>query len=164
MYRHNLQRTGTSISPVSNGSLLWRFNIGDKIRSSPAVGNGVVYQGANNGYVYALNASTGSVIWQYAAVSSGVESSPAVIGGIVYVGYLWDGHNGYVMALNATTGTLIWRFATNSGIESSPAIVNGTVYVGSYDGYLYALSGSPAPTVQTPAPSPSQLHLQRHHL
>jgi len=48
MYRHNLQRTGTSISPVSNGSLLWRINTGDKIRSSPAVANGVVYQGAND--------------------------------------------------------------------------------------------------------------------
>ncbi len=142
MYRHDIQRKGASTSPVSNGSLLWRFNTGDKIRSSPAVTNGVVYQGANDGYVYALNASTGSVIWQYAAASSGVESSPAIIGGIVYVGYLWDGHNGYVIALNATTGTLIWRFATNSGIESSPAIVNGIVYIGSFYGFIYALNAT----------------------
>jgi hypothetical protein len=63
MYRHDLQRTGTSTTPASNVSLLWRFNTGDKIRSSPAVVDGVVYQGANDGYVYALNAYNGSVIW-----------------------------------------------------------------------------------------------------
>ena len=92
MYRHDIQRTGTSISPVSNGSLHWRFYAGDKIRSSPAVANGVVYQGANDGYVYALNASTGSVIWQYAA-------SPAVSGNIIYV----VARSG-LYAFNATSG------------------------------------------------------------
>ncbi len=142
MYRHDLQRTGTSTSTASNGNLLWRFNTGDKIRSSPAVANGVVYQGANDGYIYALNASTGLVIWQYAASSSGVESSPAVVGDVVYVGYLWDGYNGYVIALNATTGALIWRFATNSGIESSPAVLNGVVFIGSFYGYIYALNAT----------------------
>ena len=142
MYRHDLQRTGTSTSPVSNGNLLWRFNTGDKIRSSPAIANGVVYQGTNDGYIYALNATTGSVIWQYAASSSGVESSPAVVDGVVYVGYLWDGCDGYVIALNATTGALIWRFAANSGIESSPAILNGVVYIGSFYGYIYALNAT----------------------
>jgi outer membrane protein assembly factor BamB len=65
-----------------------------------------------------------------------------VVGGVVYVGYLWDGHNGYVIALNATTGALVWRFATNSGIESSPAIVNGVVYIGSFYGYIYALNAT----------------------
>ena len=142
MYRHDLQHTGTSTIPASNGNLLWRFNTGDKIRSSPALANGVVYQGGNEGYIYALNSCTGSVIWQYAGESSGVESSPAVVGGVVYVGYLWDGHNGYVIALNATTGALIWRFATNSGIESSPAVLNGIVYIGSFSGFIYALNAT----------------------
>ncbi len=142
MYRHDLQRTGSSTSTASSGNLLWRFNTGDKIRSSPAIANGVVYQGTNDGYIYALNSSTGSVIWQYAASSGGVESSPAVVSGVVYVGCLWDGYNGYVIALNATTGTLIWRFATNSGIESSPAVFNGVVYIGSFYGYIYALNAT----------------------
>jgi outer membrane protein assembly factor BamB len=142
MYRHDPQRSGTSSSPAYDCNLLWRFNTGDKIRSSPAIVNGVVYQGANNGVFYALNETTGSIIWQCAAASSGVESSPAVVNGVVYVGYLWDGHNGYVVALDASTGALIWQFSTNSGIESSPAVVNGIVYIGSYLGYIYALNSA----------------------
>jgi outer membrane protein assembly factor BamB len=141
MFRHDVQRTGTTTSTVSNGMLLWQFNTGDKIRSSPAIVNGVVYEGSNNGIVYALNAATGSVIWQYNSGSQ-VESSAAVVNGIVYVGILWDGHNGYVIALNADTGSLIWRFSTNSGIESSPTVVNGIVYIGSYYGYIYALNAA----------------------
>ena len=142
MYHHDLQRTGRSTSAVSSGNLLWQFNTGDKIRSSPSVANGIVYEGSNNGYVYALNAATGSLIWQYYGGASSVESSPAIIGGIVYVGYLWDGHNGYVVALNATNGALIWRFATNSGMESSPTVVDGVVYIGSWYGYVYALNAT----------------------
>ena len=141
MFRHDAQHTGTAISPTANGNLSWQFSTGDKIRSSAAVVNGVAYVGSNNGYVYALNASSGALIWQYHSGSQ-IESSPAVIDNVVYIGVLWDGHNGYVSALNATTGALIWRFATNSGIESSPTVVNGVVYVGSYYGFVYALNAS----------------------
>ena len=139
MYRYDPQNTGTSTSNAPNASPLWQFSTGDKIRSSPAVANGVVYEGSNNGYLYALNATSGQLIWQYNSGSQ-IESSAAITNGIVYVGILWDGHNGYVDALNATTGSLIWRFATNSGIESSPTVVDGVVYVGSYSGYVYALN------------------------
>jgi len=141
MFRHDVQRTGTTTASASNGNLLWQFNTGDKIRSSPAIVNGVFYEGSNNGIVYALSAATGSVIWQYNSGSQ-VESSPAVVNGVVYVGILWDGHNGYVVALNAETGSLIWRFSTNSGIESSPTVVNGIVYIGSYYGYIYSLNAT----------------------
>src|SRR5665647_1961364 len=126
MFRHDVQYTGSSISASSNSSLIWQFSTGDKIRSSAAVVEGVVYDGSNNEIVYALNASNGSVIWQYNS-SSQVESSPAVVNGVVYIGILWDGHNGYVCALNATDGSVIWRFTTNSGVESSPTVVNGVV-------------------------------------
>ncbi len=139
MYRHDPQNTGTSTSNAPDATPLWQFSTGDKIRSSPTIANGVVYEGSNNGYLYALNATSGQLIWQYNSGSQ-IESSAAIANGIVYVGILWDGHNGYVDALNATTGSLIWRFTTNSGIESSPTVVDGVVYVGSYSGYVYALN------------------------
>ena len=145
MYRHDLQRSGASTSPASTGILLWKFtadNSADtRLRSSPTVVGGVAYVASNSNTFYALNATTGAVIWKIYTDSS-VESSPAVVGGVIYVGLLWDGHNGYVEALNATNGALIWRFATNSGIESSPIVVNGVVYIGSYLGYIYALDAT----------------------
>ena len=143
MYRHDAQRSGLSSSPVSNGALLWQFSTGagEKVRSSPAVADGAVYEGSDTGYVYALNAATGSVIWQYNS-GTGLDSSPAFANGVVYVGTLYYGGHGSVVALNAATGAVIWQFLTNSGIESSPAVVNGVVYIGSYVGYVYALNAT----------------------
>ena len=36
-----------------------------QVASSPAVANGVVYVGSFDGNVYALNASTGALLWSY---------------------------------------------------------------------------------------------------
>jgi outer membrane protein assembly factor BamB len=49
------------------------------------VANGVVYVGSDDHNVYALNASTGALLWQY-TTGGAVESSPAVANGVVYTG------------------------------------------------------------------------------
>ena len=65
----------------------------------------------------------------------GVESSPSVANGVVYVGS-YD-HNLY--AFNASSGALLWTYTTGSDIVySSPAVVNGMIYIGSWDFKLYA--------------------------
>jgi outer membrane protein assembly factor BamB len=86
--------------------------------------------------------------WSY-ATGGIVAASPAVVGGVVYVGS-WDGNQ---YALDAQTGALIWSTPlgiTNApicvpptlGITSSPTVVNGVVYVGGGDSYWYALDAS----------------------
>jgi outer membrane protein assembly factor BamB len=146
MFHNDLARSGytESTGPLTN-QVLWKYQAGSGIESSPSVVGGVVYFGAlwngNNGFVYALNATTGSKIWQF-ATDSGVESSPAVVDGVVYIGS-WGGH---VYALNAASGSLIWSFNAGGSVFPSPAVVDGTVYVGSATGYMYALNaanGSP---------------------
>jgi outer membrane protein assembly factor BamB len=96
---------------------------------------------AHSGYSESAGPLTNQTLWKYQAGSI-IESSPAVVDGVVYVGALWNGHNGFVYALNATTGSKIWQFATDSGVESSPAVVDGVVYIGSYGGYVYALDAA----------------------
>ena len=108
---HSGAGTGNS---VLNPTLLWEKN--DSVGSSPAVVDGIVYVGSFDGYVYALNAASGTQLWKYyIGVSSsifgvafpppGVTSSPAVVGGIVYVGSIDDN----VYALNATSGEQLWN-------------------------------------------------------
>jgi outer membrane protein assembly factor BamB len=75
--------------------------------------------------VYALNATTGGLVWKF-PTSSYVVSSPAVANGVVYVGS--EDENLY--ALNARTGALLWRYFAGPEITASPAVVNGTVYIG----------------------------------
>ena len=69
------------------------------------------------------------------ASGQGVESSPAVVNGHVYIG----SGDGKVYSLNAATGAVMWETQTGGAVSSSPAVTSGVVYVGSGDGKVYAL-------------------------
>ncbi len=130
MFRSNPIHTGIGIgNPVLNATVLWKTQTGSIVRSSPAVVGGVVYIGSEDGKVYALNASTGLILWSYltnAVPDSDVYSSPAVAGGVVYVG----SGDGAFYALNATNGLQLWNYTTDNGFLSSPAVVDSVVYTG----------------------------------
>jgi outer membrane protein assembly factor BamB len=72
-------------------SPLWTGTTGSGIFSSPAVANGVVYVGSDDGNLYAFPASCGtggadcSPLWTGTA-GNNISSSPAVANGVVYVG------------------------------------------------------------------------------
>lgn len=148
MFNHDLAHTGysTSTAPTSN-HILWTFTTGGAVETSPAVVDGIVYFGSDDGYVYAFDAAKGNLIWNY-STGGPVQSSPAVVDGVVYVGgYLSHA----VFALNAYTGELVWRSPTDSIYPnqiSSTAVANGLVYVnvnnveGGGGGRLYALNAS----------------------
>jgi outer membrane protein assembly factor BamB len=146
MFNHDLAHTGssTSITPTTNQTL-WTFTTGGAVETSPAVVNGIVYVGSDDGCVYALNAANGALIWNY-STGGPVQSSPAVVDGVVYVGGF---HSHAVFALNASTGKLIWSTPTTSVYPnkiSSTAVANGLVYVNvdnmGVGGELYAFNAS----------------------
>ena len=107
------------LSPtVGNLSLKW--TVDGYTNSPPAVVNGVAYFGLDDG-VYALNASTGALLWKY---QTGDHAEPsAVDSGILYVP---SGRSVY--ALNARTGTFLWQYATGAYVRA-PTLANGLVYV-----------------------------------
>ncbi|MBN1234305.1 MAG: PQQ-binding-like beta-propeller repeat protein [Candidatus Coatesbacteria bacterium] len=116
------------------GDLLWRYQTGAYILSSPCVSNGVVYVGSRDYYLYAINCSDGTLKWSY-RTGAYILSSPCVSDGVVFVGSV--DYNFY--AINCSNGTLKWRYQTGSTIISSPCVSDGVVYIGSHDRYLYAL-------------------------
>ena len=98
----------------------------------------------HNGYSTSTAPSTNQTLWNSTiSGGAGVTSSPAVAGGLVYVGSVYPGHNVYCW--NATTGALKWSYTTGDEVESSPAVVDGLVYVGSNDGKVYCLNASATP-------------------
>jgi len=127
------------LSPATVGSLApkWQYATGDRnIESSPTVVKGVVYFGTDENRggpnVFALNAKTGALLWQYTA-GNVVQSSPTVANDVAYFG---SGDNNFY-ALNARTGALLWQHPLVVSTGSSPAVANGVVYVGA--DALYAL-------------------------
>jgi parallel beta-helix repeat protein len=91
---------------------------------------------AHDGFSTSHAPRTSQVSWTY-TTGKFVDSSPAVVGGIVYSGS--EDHNVY--ALNASTGTLIWNYTTNDIVGSSPAVAYGMVFVSSVI-QLYAFNAS----------------------
>jgi outer membrane protein assembly factor BamB len=78
--------------------------------------------------------------WTYPTVTS-VDGSPAVAGGVVYVG----DDNGIMYAIDAATGTLRWKISTpgpGTSIVARPTVTGGTVYIGSENNDVYALDAA----------------------
>jgi outer membrane protein assembly factor BamB len=141
MFHHDLNHTGYSNSTVpSSLDTIWNSSgaISGKVRSSPAVVDGMVFVGSSDGNVYALNATTGEKLCDPFWANASVESSPAVFNNMVFVGAM----NGTVYALNADSLTKNWSTSIGHAIKSSPAVDKDMVFVGSDDGYMYALNAS----------------------
>ncbi len=134
MRRFNPDERFLTANNVKNLKVKWSFGTGFEESVAPVVVDGVVYV-AFDYTLYALNAHTGSVLWQYTA-GDAILGAPAVVKGTVYFGS-FDSH---LYAVRAKTGKKLWSFAANSFIGSSPTVEDGVVYVGSgYGGTLYAV-------------------------
>ena len=111
--------------------------------AAPIVVDGVMYVSGWDGYVWALDATNGTLLWQYkhsipldAPLCCGnVNRGVAVAKGKIYVATA----NGHLVALDAVTGTLVWSqvFADVRAGESAtmaPLVVKNLAIVGSSGG------------------------------
>ena len=65
---------------------MWSFQTYYTPSGSPSVAGGIVFIGSGN-YFYALNATTGTVLWSYYSSNSfDSSSSPAIANGVVFMG------------------------------------------------------------------------------
>lgn len=132
----------TALYFPSGTRVVWPYDTGSAVYSQPTIVNSSVYLGSTNGYVYALNADTGAVRWQFPqagkpAIGS-VYSSPVVAGNMVYVG----SDDGRIYALKDTTGVPAWSrpcHTPGDRVRSSPLFVDGVVYATSGNGYVCAM-------------------------
>jgi polyvinyl alcohol dehydrogenase (cytochrome) len=147
MFGQNPQNTASqsneaTISPsnVAQLSVKWSYTTMGDVSARAAVVGGVVYFPDWGGYLHALNASTGQLIWsrQLSAYGSDLapntnsRTTPAVVNGTLYLG---TQEGAWLLAINAATGALLWKTQLESPgndpfaiISASPTVVGGTVY------------------------------------
>jgi outer membrane protein assembly factor BamB len=128
---------GYLYSISSQGLLIWKQSLGVSIESTPTVSQGLLYVGADNGTVFALNASNpSSEAWSY-TVGGEIISPPTVSNNsIVYVATT----TGYVYALNSSTGSLVWKYNAQSSITSSLVLDNGYLFAVTNNGEILAFA------------------------
>lgn len=87
-----------------------------------------VYVPNKSGTLFALDVETGEEIWRFEDVTGGVESSPTVVNGTVYLTSRQQ-----LVAVAADTGEPEWTYEPDVeylDITASPTVVDGTVYTG----------------------------------
>ena len=127
-------------TPAPSAQPWWNAVFMDPTKSSPAVAGGRVFVGIGKALA-ALDRKTGAVLWT-AQTGKKVDSTPLVVGDVVYVGS--DDRTFY--AFDAKTGAAVWSFRTGGRVSSSPTSGEGLILVGSDDGSLYAFEEEPGAT------------------
>lgn len=130
----------------------WTLETGGRIRSTPAVADGIVVVGGADGIVHAADALTGEPLWRHATrgadLDSGefgfdrrtIQSSPAIAEGRVHIG----ARDGFLYTLDLGTGERLWDADHEvSWVNGSPAVADGRVFAGSSDGqFVHALDAA----------------------
>jgi len=128
---------------VRTGQERWRFETGGPVLSSPAVLPGAVVFGSHEGKLYAADLDTGHEKWRFETGGGAAlrldpgQLSPAVFGGVAYVGKTqrYTPLGGEFYAVGVGQGQLRWQAAGLflGGVAGSPAVDGALVYFGSAD-------------------------------
>ncbi|XP_057488683.1 LOW QUALITY PROTEIN: uncharacterized protein LOC130774634 [Actinidia eriantha] len=138
----------TKISPstASNLHLKWEFYAGRDISATPAIFEGKLYFPSWNGYLYAVRASDGMLLWKKNLQKlTGLEptglitnvnttvarATPTVAGDLLIVGIYGPA---VVIAVKRSSGKLVWATTLDRHpagvITMSGTLYNGSFYVG----------------------------------
>ncbi len=133
--RHYSHSTEFFFEPASHPTA-WRSYLAASSKVTPALAEGVVYVGANDGRLTAFKASSGKKLW---SVETGAEilAEPLIANGMIYTA----NGLGLVSAYNLA-GKRQWSFTADDAVYSSPVIAADKVIFGCNDGKLYALDAT----------------------
>lgn len=134
---------------ASDGATLWHFTMNNG--KNGIVGwlsgeDGVIYAtvmdfsspDSSQGHIYALQSTTGSVLWHHDDTTTS-PSGAVLANGVIYASaYSQDG-NDVVYALRAQDGSMLWRHTMGQAMYNAPVLDGVTVYIGTADGSVYAL-------------------------
>ncbi|KAH7532618.1 hypothetical protein FEM48_Zijuj04G0040700 [Ziziphus jujuba var. spinosa] len=154
--RYANKETTISHHSVSRLRLKWKFYAGNDITATPAIFNGNLYFPSWNGYIYAVKAKEGTLIWKKnlqeltglhpTGLINNVNwtvsrSTPTVAGDLLIIGIYGPA---VVIAVKQSTGELVWSTLldnhSTSFITMSGTYYRGAVYIGTSSGEESVLS------------------------
>ena len=150
-YGHDLRNSrnqdlGTKLGPVAaaGSKASWvvstaALHASGVFNDTPVIADGCLFAGSSDGWVFALNADTGALVWSRhldsspVALAPGVTGSVTVANGLVYA--LVDRLGSpYATALDEATGATVWQSVIDATSDSfaaaSPVVWNGVLFAG----------------------------------
>ncbi len=141
----------------------WVYSSEANIISTPAVYEGKVFAGNQNGVMTGFSIEDGKPLWKY-KTGGAIFSSPAVSDKKLVFG----SGDGNVYCLGTEKGKLLWKYKAAASVLGSPLINGDTVFIGGSDRSFTALqlttgkliwkfTGLQGPVVSTPLLYNSQI-------
>ena len=136
---------GTGTSGSGGQQLAWTFTTGNAVEASPGVGNGVVYIGSRDNYLYAVNMATGKQQWK--CQLGWVTAAPVLVGDMVCAASTTGGF----AAIHAATGVIAWQQSTGvaSAFKQSWAVSGENVILPSLERPVTAYNAATGASVMT---------------
>ncbi len=119
-----------------DGSLIWDYDLHGRSLSFNAYHDGVVFISDTWGYVYALDAVSGDLIWENHVADTFDISSPTISGGLIFIGSR-DHEDSAFFALDEKTGEVLWRYDLDFSVTAPPSIADGMMFCGTDGWYMY---------------------------
>ncbi len=119
------RRTGYTESPAPNSNqTYWKFPTGGPIISSPVAAAGMVFVASTDGYLYAINVTTGTKIWDFWIETD--VNSPTVANGKVFI----TSTSGTLYAIDMHAGSELWSKSLGEAAGfGAPLIVGSRLFV-----------------------------------
>lgn len=136
---HIVFGNGKNLVEISkSGKEIWNREIAEFWKSNPVIDGDIIFIGALDGGMYALQESDGSRVWKY-QTNGWVMSTAHADGSSVYFG----SNDGGIYSVGIFDGKLKWKYTTGGAVESTPevAMLGGerAILAGSNDGKIYAI-------------------------
>ncbi len=135
----------TIYAPNSNGTLyalnldgesIWEFETDAAIWATPVFADDRLYVASQDHHLYAVNASTGNLVWDIDLGASAVSSPVLADDGTLYIGTFGS----EVFAIDSKGGATLWKLNTDSWVWGSPVIgPENTLFVTDLEANLYAI-------------------------
>ena len=112
--------------------MLWKYETGLGIASSPAVSGNFAAVASKDGFLYAFDLPAGHLRWK-TNLAGVVTATPTIAEGAVCI------QAGGTFALDVATGKIVWRAELGGAIQSVPVLTADTIFLASLSGEIYAL-------------------------
>jgi len=118
-----------------------KYDFADYHQSSPILNEGTLFFGMGDGFLYAIDANKGKLIWKI-KTDGPIHNTPVIDNGIIYFGSF----DGNVYAVDIAKRSITWKFKTvghtyfpKGEVQGNPSIMNNAVIIGARDYNVYAL-------------------------
>jgi len=120
---------------AETGDHKWEFLTGDRIWTSPAISDDIVYVSSYDRKLYFVSSKDGSELRHPLELPAVMCSSPVVFGDSIYFG-TFDRN---LYAVNKNDANIRWKFEGGNWFWSAPLVEGKTIYAGCLDSKIYAI-------------------------